>query len=134
LKYDLQILQLMAEKTWFNIFHFHGKDIMTDLMPELPVNCISWHDRRTFPSLSEARKLFPDKCLVGGINEKKTIMDGTLQEITEEVYGAIEQTGGRKLIVAPGCVAPTRTPHMNYYAARMAVETYRTGIEVDFIA
>ena len=133
LKYDLEILEDIKNESWFNIFHLHGVNIMTDIIKDLPVQCINWHDRRTYPSLKEGLDIFAGKCLMGGINEKRTIMDGTLMEITDEIYDAIEQTSTKNLIITPGCVAPTRTPHANYYAARMAVETYNSEIKADLV-
>lgn len=124
LAYDKKILEAIEGDSWFNIYHLHGLDIMTDIVKDLNVECVSWHDRRTQPNLKEGLDIFEGKCLVGGINETKTIMDGTLMTITDEIHDAIEQTKGKRLIVGPGCVNPTRTPHMNYYATRMAVETY----------
>jgi uroporphyrinogen-III decarboxylase len=41
----------------------------------------------------------------------------------------MEQTGGRRWLVAPGCSIPPATPAANLKALRSAVETARTESE-----
>ena len=44
------------------------------------------------------------------------------EEMPLEIKEAIAQTGGRRLMVGPGCVIPGHTPYMHIRAAREAVE------------
>lgn len=119
LHYDLQVLNAIRGQTRLNMLHVHGEDIMFDLATTYPVEMINWHDRITWPTLKEAQSRF-NGALVGGINDRVTIAEGPVDEIRWQVRDAIEQTGGRRLIVGPGCVIPTNTPDAH---VRAVIET-----------
>lgn len=119
--YDEQILNAIREQCEFNLMHVHGEDIMFDLCASYPVELINWHDRITWPTLSQAQERF-DGVVVGGINDQTTIAEGTPQEVAAQAQDAIEQTGGRRLVVGPGCVIPTNTPDAN---VRAVVDTVK---------
>jgi uroporphyrinogen decarboxylase len=113
--YDEYILNAVRGETEFNLMHVHGEDIMFDLAAAYPIELINWHDRITWPSLSEAQQRFSG-LVVGGINDQTTIAEGTAEEVAAQARDAIEQTGGRRLLVGPGCVIPTNTPDANVRA------------------
>ena len=87
------------------MLHAHGDDIMFDLLADYPVEMINWHDRLTEPTLRDAASRFPG-LLVGGLNEHGALAKGDLHAIEAEVRDAIAQTGGRRLMIGPGCVVP----------------------------
>lgn len=130
--YDLKVIESFAQKTWFNIVHMHGDNIMFDLVTNYPVNCLSWHDRWTPPTFQEARKR-TNKCFLGGIREvpyydknkqvikNSLLLDGTVNEIENHVREAIEQVNGKGLIIGPGCVAPQNTPETSIYALKRGI-------------
>jgi len=113
---------------WFNILHMHGNQVMFDDLASYPVQALNWHDRQIMPDLISARKR-TDKCLIGGLNEKGAISIGTPDEVTQEVWDTINESGSSKLMIGPGCVAYPDTPGENVYAARLAVETFIEGRE-----
>lgn len=113
--YDEYILNAVRGETEFNLMHVHGEDIMFNLAAGYPVESINWHDRITWPSLGEAQQRF-DGLVVGGINDQTTIAEGTPDEVAAQARDAIEQTGGRRVLVGPGCVIPTNTPDANVRA------------------
>ena len=53
----------------------------------------------------------------------ETLLTGTEEDVMAEVRDAITQTGGRRFILAAGCVISTRTPEANLHAARRATES-----------
>jgi uroporphyrinogen decarboxylase len=59
--------------------------------------------------------------VVGGVNDRQTLLNGPVEAIWAEVQDAIAQTGGRRLMVGPGCVIPTNTPDTHVRAAVNAV-------------
>ncbi len=118
--YDLRILQA-TDGLWFNLLHLHGTNVMFDLVADYPVQAVNWHDQETPPSLSEAMSRFP-RVLVGGLRQWETMLGGTPDRVRSEVRAAIEETGGRRLIVGTGCVTPITAPAGNIRAAREAVE------------
>jgi uroporphyrinogen decarboxylase len=94
----------------------HGEDVMFDLLADYPVSLVNWHDRLTAPTLRDALKRFP-KLLVGGVEENRTLTRGPHDAIRDEVREAIAQTGGRRLMIGPGCVLLVATPDAHIQAA-----------------
>ncbi len=112
---DLQILD-SAQGLWCNMLHIHGEDIYFDQVSKYPVQIVNWHDRETPPSLAEAQKTF--KGVVCGGLSRETLVYKTMQDVRKEKEDAIQQTGGRQLIVSTGCVVPVIAPHGNFMAAK----------------
>jgi uroporphyrinogen decarboxylase len=114
--YDLQVLEaIRAAKSDFTFLHIHGLDVYFDLFARWPVEVLNWHDRRTAPSLKDARAKHPG-ALAGGINEWDTLAAKSQHDVQAEVRDAIAQTGGRGHILAAGCVIPVDTPEENIRA------------------
>jgi uroporphyrinogen decarboxylase len=124
--YDLQVLD-GARAGWLNIVHVHadptqeGDQIYFDTFVDYPVAVMSWSDRLTGPSLSEALTL-TDKCLMGGLAERGPLTRGGELELDNEITAAVIQTKGRRLILANGCSVPDDTPEEWLHAARRLVD------------
>lgn len=118
--YDLQVLQALRPASWCTVLHLHGEDPLFDLADAYPVDGVNWHDRDSTVSLAEGLQK-TKRCLVAGIARRGVITQGTPEQVAAEVRDAIAQTGGRRLIVAPGCVIPDAVPVANLLAARQAV-------------
>ncbi len=117
-RYDRQLLAA-ADASRFTMLHIHGENIMFDALMDYPVHAINWHDRRTAPALAEgiARS---GKCAAGGLHET-AIATMTPDEAAAQARDAIATTGGRHLMVAPGCVIPIATPEATIAAITRAV-------------
>lgn len=120
--YNLTLLQELRGKVDFILLHAHGENIFFDHLSKYPVQIMNWHDRKTWPSLAEGKRLFSG-AVAGGIEEWEVLAGGTGEQIQAQIREAIRQTGGTGLIVAPGCVIPIDTPEENIRAAREAVES-----------
>jgi uroporphyrinogen decarboxylase len=116
--YDLLVLE-EAQPFWFNILHVHGVDTY-DLF-DYPVTALNYHDRRCARCLKDTRALFSG-VLIGGIDEANTLVNGPEERIWQEVKEAINQLGGKGLIVGPGCVVDPDTPEEFLHAVRQAVK------------
>ncbi len=99
--YDLQVLEA-AEGGWMNTIHAHGSNVMFELLSDYPVNVFNWHAWETLPTIDEARHL-TGKCLMGGLN-RTDITNCNRNAIRHQIYAASQLTGGRGLILTPGCV------------------------------
>ena len=122
--YDLIALQ-GAVNGWLNVLHVHGeRDLMFDDVLDYPVQVLSWSDRLAGPSLREAR-VMTSKCLMGGWHEFGALSNGPEQQILAEAQDALEQTGGRKLILANGCSVPDETEDRWLHYAREVVDQLR---------
>ena len=103
-----KILNQIKNKTEFTVLHIHGQDIsFKEVSEQLEVDALNWHDQLTWPSMTEAANLF-DKGLLAGIDETKTLVDGDILNITENIQSAIKvsEENDRRIIIAPGCVIP----------------------------
>ena len=119
--YDLRVLEMVAGKAPFNVLHNCGENIYFDLLAEYPVHAISWAATLPGnPTLGEGLKR-TSKAVMGGVSEKTTLPDGTPEAVAEEVRRALAETGGRRVLIAPGCSIPPRTPAANLEAARAVV-------------
>lgn len=127
--YDLQVLA-NARDGWLNIVHVHadpdqeGDEIYFEDFVDYPVAVMSWSDRVTGPSLSEALTM-TDKCLMGGLWERGPLSNGGELEIENEIMSAVTQTKGRRLILANGCSVPDDTPEHWLHVARRLVDQLR---------
>ncbi|HJO97424.1 MAG TPA: uroporphyrinogen decarboxylase family protein [Rhodospirillales bacterium] len=120
--FDRAVLNAVQSKARFNMAHAHGDDAMFDILAAYPVQMMNWHDRRTWPSLAEARERFPG-LLVGGIDDRQTLLNGSADAIRAEIQDAIGQGAGR-LMVGPQCVMSIDTPDDK---VRIAVEAVTGG-------
>ena len=117
--YDLIVMETVKDAE-FNMVHAHGQDIMFDLLAGYPAQMMNWHDRLTWPTLAQAKER-TSGLMVGGVSERRTLLDGPEEAITAEIKEAIAQTDGRRLLVAPGCVFPGHVPARHLRAAIKAV-------------
>lgn len=118
--YDLRVLDA-ASGADLRMLHIHGTAIMFDQLTDYPADIINWHDRKTPPTLAEARERYSG-CLAGGINEWETLAKRRPEEIAAEVREAVSQTGGRRHVIAAGCVIPIDVSDERLRAAREAVD------------
>jgi uroporphyrinogen decarboxylase len=119
-EYDLRVLEAIKDRAPFNVLHNCGGGISFDLLAEYPVHAISWAATLPGnPSLAEGLAR-TQKAVMGGISEKTTLPDGTPEDVAYEVRQALAQTNGVRLLLAPGCSIPPRTPPANLAAAATA--------------
>lgn len=122
--YARRVLEPIAARARLVLLHIHGRDIYFDQLATLPVHAINWHDRLTPPSLSGGLARSRG-AVVGGLAEWTTLRTGTAADAAREAEDAIRATGGRGLIVAPGCVLPLDTPETTLDAVVRAVARSR---------
>jgi uroporphyrinogen decarboxylase len=107
--YDRRFLDAIAGRSILTIIHAHGDALMFDRLARLPGHVWNWDDRATPPTLRDARALTAGAVL-GGLDQWRTLRDGTPEDAEAEVRDAIAQTDGLGLIVGPGCVLAAGTP------------------------
>ncbi len=123
--YDLSVIEAFRSKADFTLLHIHGLDIYFDLLDHWLVQAINWHDRRTSPSLKEARAGFGG-ALVGGLDEWNVLAAKSPDDVRAQARDAIAQTGGRGFVLGAGCVIPIDTPEENI---RAAIDVAREGLK-----
>ena len=123
-RYDLRVLEALAadERNWFTVLHLHGVDPLFDLANRYPVQLVNWHDRESSPSIKEASER-TKRAMMAGIERTGVVTTDDASATAAQVRDAIEQSGGRRLVVAPGCVVPAAlAQEKTLMAARRAVE------------
>ncbi|NOZ07175.1 MAG: uroporphyrinogen decarboxylase [Chloroflexi bacterium] len=112
--FDLVILKAIAERSWLTVLHLHGHEVFFELANRYPVHAVNWHDRETAPALP-AGLTRTNRALMAGL-DLRLLETGTPAQVAEMVRESVTGTAGRRLILAPGCVIPTRTPAANLQA------------------
>jgi uroporphyrinogen decarboxylase len=107
---DQRIVESLPAAAWFNVLHLCGSRIYIDLGRRLPVQAVSWsiHNQGN-PSLAEGARL-TGRAVMGGVGQRTALVRGPQEEVVREVREAEESTGGRGLLIAPGCSVPPRAP------------------------
>ena len=113
---DQAVLSHLPREAWFNVVHLCGSKLHFDLVNELPTHVVSWsiHNIGT-PTLSQGRNI-SGRAVMGGLGQRKALLYGPPTEVEAEARRAIADTGGRGLLLAPGCSVPPRVRDINLAA------------------
>jgi uroporphyrinogen decarboxylase len=118
---DLRVLNRLPREAWFNAVHLCGSNLQFGLARDLPAQVVSWsiHNQGN-PSLAEGRTV-GGRAVMGGLGQRGSLLYGPPGEVEAEARRAIAETGGRGLLLAPGCSVPTRARDINLAAMTAAV-------------
>src|SRR2546430_17356146 len=118
---DLLVLERLPSEAWFNVVHLCGSHLHFGLSRDLPVPAVSWsvHNQGN-PSLAEGRQI-SGKAVMGGLGQRSTLLYGSPTTVEAEARRAVGETGGRGLILAPGCSVPPRARDGNLAAMVSAI-------------
>ena len=121
LPYDVSVLRQLPAKAWFNVVHLCGSNLNFGLARDLPAQAISWsvHNQGN-PSLAQGREI-RGRPVMGGLGQRASLLYGPPAEVEAEARNAVEETGGRGLLLAPGCSVPTRARDANLAAMVTAI-------------
>lgn len=119
--HDLQILNIVKDKMWFNIMHMHGNAPMFELMEKYPVHALNWHDRLVDISLRDGRKM-SDKLLIGGVDEYGILNNATEDELLAHFKDALDQVEDKRIILGPGCCVPLYVSEDRFEIAKRVVD------------
>jgi uroporphyrinogen decarboxylase len=128
-RYDMKILKAFS-KAEFLMLHpctrTKGDEFYVDKIAEYPVHAINWWDRGSPFTLSKARETYGSKfCLIGGLDNKETLLKGTIQQVEKEAMEAIESVGkSGGFMLGPGCTVSHKTPDENLHAAVATASKY----------
>ena len=120
--YDLQLMELMQRRGWFNIFHVCGSNNMLLDLLDLPAHCLNWDAADpTNPSLADARQ-HTDRTLIGGLDAGRLKQDGPGDWLDAQLRNAQAGAGPSRWIVGAGCTTPVSISEQQLDAVRDAVE------------
>ncbi len=118
---DIAMLEALPPEAWFNAVHLCGSHLNFGLARDMPAQVISWsvHNQGN-PSLAEGRTI-GGHAVMGGLGQRGSLLYGPPAEVEAEARRAVAETGGRGLLLAPGCSVPTRAKDINLAAMVSAV-------------
>jgi uroporphyrinogen decarboxylase len=121
LPYDQSVLKRLPRQAWFNVVHMCGSKLNFTIARELAVQVVSWsvHNQGN-PSLAEGREI-AGRAVMGGLGQRGSLLYGPPPAVESEAKSAIAETGGRGLLLAPGCSVPPRARDVNLAAMVSAV-------------
>ncbi len=124
--FDLAVLNAAKDAgATMNVMHICRENIFLDLMSDLPMDIINYESTSPRnPSISEVITK-TNKAVWGGLDHKKTLLDGPAEAIKSEVLDALNQTGGRRFILGNGCTSARAIPEENYMAVKEAAASWR---------
>ncbi len=120
-QYDREFLDGIKSRSKFTILHNCGTHVYFDQLASYPVHAINWDATAAGNPDLYAGKIRSGKAVMGGISQDTILKSGSSDQVQEEVAKAIELTGGRHFLLAPGCSIPAETPHKNLNAIRRAL-------------
>ncbi|MFW5714413.1 MAG: uroporphyrinogen decarboxylase family protein [Brevefilum sp.] len=122
--HDLTVLNVVKNQSAFNILHICRDNIRLHLYSNYPGNVVNWAAtaQNNIP-LTAGKKLF-DRTLLGGMDTRGVIVDGSLEEIEARVHTILDEFGTQRLILGADCTLPTGIDIERIHAAVKATATY----------
>jgi uroporphyrinogen decarboxylase len=118
--WDRRVLEALRPRSFLTVVHCHGDRLMFERLARLPGHAWNWDDRLAGPTLAAgAAQVAGAVC--GGLDQWRTLHEAVPDAATAEAEEAVSQTGGRGLIVTPGCVLMANTPDANVAAVVKAL-------------
>lgn len=101
------ILRAAAGKKAFNMLHMCKDNNHLERYADYDCEVVNWGVYAGNPSLLEGRKIFPDKVILGGLDDRAGVLvDGTEDEIEKAVFELLDQMGTAKFMLGSDCTLP----------------------------
>lgn len=120
--FDLQVLEAVRDAP-FNVLHVCRHNNHLERLLDYPVSAFHWAAHFPGnPSLS-AIAARTERAVMGGVSQESTLREGPPERVAAEAHRAIQETGGRRFLLAPGCSIDPRTPEANLRALAEAARS-----------
>jgi len=121
---DLTVLNAIKDMSDFNILHICQDKARLHLYSYYPGNVVNWAAtaQHNVP-LPGGKKLF-NRPILGGLDNRGVIVDGTPDDIRRAVHEVISSFGPKGLIIGADCTLPTEINIENIHAAVEAARSY----------
>lgn len=117
--HDRKILQAAQGKDFVNVLHLCKDRLNLKRYRDYPCAVVNWAVHEQNPSLLEGAEIFPDKVILGGLDDRAGVLvDGTEQQITAEVRRTLKTMEGKRFILGADCTLPTE---IDYDRIKIAV-------------
>lgn len=122
---DLKILNAAKNRSAFNILHICKDRLNLNRYQDYPAEVVNWGVYEGNPSLEEGQRIFPDKVILGGLDDRAGVLvDGTDKEIEAAVFSILDRMGTTNFILGADCTLPTEIDYAKIRAAIQAAESY----------
>ena len=127
---DLRILDCARHRGKRILLHICGErmydaKIHLDWYADYPADIVNWSISDNGLSLAEGRALF-HRPVLGGMNNRGSLGNGTLEEVVREANAAIEASGGEPFMLGADCTIRGERDLDRIAAAVQAAHTHRT--------
>jgi uroporphyrinogen decarboxylase len=116
--HDLAVLKAVQDQGEFHLLHICKDRIRLSLYADYPGHAVNWAATKHNLSLQEGRELF-NRPIVGGMDDRGVMVDGSPQEIQAAVRDVIAGFGTRGFMLGADCTLPTD----------ISVSNIRTAVE-----
>ena len=123
---DLAIMDAAKNRPCFNVLHICKDHIDLSKYVDYPGEIVNWGVYSENISLEEGRRLFPNKIILGGLDDRSGVLvDGTLEEIRQEVKKIIDSFGTEGFMLGADCTLPTEIDYERIRCAAEAAADYK---------
>ncbi len=113
--FDLRVLEAVRDAP-FNVLHVCRDNNHLLRLLDYPVAAFHWDVRGAGnPSFTDVAAK-TGAALMGGVSHQSTIASGSADDVAAEARRAVQQTAGRRFLLAPGCSIDPATPEANLRA------------------
>lgn len=105
--FDRRILETANDGRGFNVLHICKKNLDIARFRDYPADVVNWGVYENNPSLEEGMAIFADKVILGGMDNKGVLVNGTEQEIQQEVRRLLSGTDRKRFMLGADCTLPT---------------------------
>ena len=120
---DLKVLNAASGRSAFNILHMCKDRLNLNRYKDYPADVVNWGIYEQNPSLAEGKKIFGDRAILGGLDDRAGVLvSGTEEEIRKEVHKIINEMGTTKFLLGADCTLPTE---IEFSRIRAAVQAAR---------
>ena len=113
--YDLRVLHAAGDG-FFNVVHVCKTNNMLPLFRDYPAPVMSWNPFEVGNlSLHQAAQIM-DKIFLAGVDQNGVLLNGSRDQIKQQVESSLKDVPSGRLMVAPGCAVNVNTPDDNLVA------------------
>jgi len=105
---DIQVLEAASGRTCFNVLHVCKDQVNLERYRGYPGDVVNWGIHEQNLTLTEGMAVFPDKILLGGLDDRSGVLvDGDDEAIAEAVQTVIREMGDHPFILGADCTLPS---------------------------
>ncbi|MBD3382318.1 MAG: hypothetical protein GF404_08990 [candidate division Zixibacteria bacterium] len=124
-KYDLMLLEEIIPMTRLNILHVCSHHNMLSMFTDYPIRIVNWDiNESSNPDAPQGAKMLPDKVVLGGVERKGLLQDGSEDELRKMVSDYYAFSKENPFMLGPDCSIPVTTPDRNLEIIQSEIEKF----------